>query len=104
MIDRGIIKWQPFDSCFDSQKVIQDLKEGKNTVNYPTLSEDQLANLEEQIKEAYNLKLIVNIIYYYDGEIKSIEGKIKYLNYQKKNLYLNNTVLYLKQILQIKEI
>ena len=26
VIDRGIIKWQPFNSCFNSEEVIKDLK------------------------------------------------------------------------------
>ncbi len=104
MIDRGIIKWQPFDSCFNSNKVIHDLKLEKNLVNYPTLSEDQLELLEEEIALAYNLKLRVNITYYYNGEIKNIQGQIKYLDSQKKRLYLNDKTLYIKQILQIEEI
>ncbi len=102
--DRGIIKWQPFNSCFNSELVIQDIKKHKNRVNFPTLSDDQLYIIAEKIKLAFNLKTIINFDYYYDGQIKNIEGTIEGLNLQEKKLYINKMAIYFQQILKIREI
>ncbi len=103
-LDRGIIKWQPFNSLFNPINIIDDINDSKNRKKFPELSEDQIKEIEEKIMEAYNLKLIINLKYYYDGRIKNIKGKISFLNIPKKLLYLNNLELYFKQILEIEEI
>ncbi len=101
--DRGIIKWQPFNSCFNCEEMMQDIEKAKNKQKYPILSEDQLSNLEHQIINAYNLKLTIKIFYYYDGNIKNENGQINYLNTHTKKLYLNNIKIYFNQILKISE-
>ena len=101
MIDRGIIKWQPFNSCFSGINVINDITKEKDKFIYPTLSEDQLKIIEEKIKDAYILKLNINLKYFTDGEIKFIVGKINYINFQEKKICLNNINIYFKQILDI---
>ena len=102
MIDRGIIKWQPFDSCFNSKEIISDIKREKDKINLPILSEDQIIFLNEKILNAYNLKNNVHIEYYYDGDIKILDGKINYLNIRKKELFINNIKIYFNQILKIE--
>ena len=104
MIDRGIIKWQHFNSCFNSEKIILDIDKKKNRIKYPILSEDQIMDLENKLKDSYNLKIIINIKYYYDGCIEFIKGKIKYLDWQEKKIYINNINIYLSQILEISDI
>lgn len=102
-IDRGIIKWQPFNSCFDANLVMDDINKEKNRTSYPILSEDQLFVIEEKLLTAYELKTIVQIKYYYDGNIKEINGKINSLNQAKKILYINNQEIHFRQILKIIE-
>ncbi len=104
MIDRGIIKWQPFNSCFNPELIIKNININKMREIPPTLSEDQLNNLENLIKEAYNLKLYIKLKYYYDGKIKEIIGKINKVSNQEKKLYLNNTTIYFTQVLEIIKI
>ena len=99
--DRGIIKWQPFNSCFNANVIIQDINKKKNKESYPILSEDQLEKIEDTIKDAYILKEDVGIKYYYDGNIIEKVGKINYLDMQNKNIYLSNKIIYFKQILKI---
>ena len=99
--DRGIIKWQPFNSCFNAGVIIQDINKEKRKEKCPILSEDQLENIEDTIKDAYILKQDVNIKYYYDGNIIERLGKINYLDIQKKNICLSNKIIYFKQILKI---
>ena len=51
--DRGMIKWQPFDSLLSTKKVAKEIINEKSKVAMPTLSEDQLLNIEEKVLEAY---------------------------------------------------
>ena len=98
--DRGIIKWQPFNSLFNASIIINDINIEKNKESCPILSEDQLENIEDTIKDAYILKQDVDIKYFYDGNIIEKSGKINYLDMQKKNICLSNKIIYFKQILK----
>jgi hypothetical protein len=101
MKDRGIIKWQPFDSCFSSQKIIKDVLNQKKKQIMPTLSNDQIEAIEEKIIDAYHLKEEIKIKYYYNGIICEEKGKIQYIFLHEKKICLNQKYIYLKQILNV---
>lgn len=101
MIDRGIIKWQPFDSCYSSQQVLKDIISKKNNVLYPILSEDQLNIIQEKIERAYYLQDNINLDYFYNGKILSIMGKINYLDIPRKKIIINNSSINFRQIINI---
>lgn len=101
MIDRGIIKWQPFDSCYSTGKILKEIHNKKNSVKFPILSDDQLLILEEKVIDAYHLNNTINIEYYYNGNLFKINGKINSINYQQKKLCVNNNTIYFKQIIKV---
>lgn len=101
MIDRGIIKWQPFDSCYSCGKILKDIYKQKNRNKLPTLSEDQLIELEEKILNAYHLNETISIKYFYNGSLYQKNGKINFINLQEKKLYINNCIIYFKQIIEV---
>lgn len=101
MIDRGIIKWQPFNSCMEPNKIIKSITNEKNRYTLPIFSEDQIEIINQKIIDAYNLQLIVNIKYYFNGKIYKTNGKIDYLNIQDKRIIINKKSLYIKQILNV---
>lgn len=101
--DRGMIKWQPFDSVTSTKKLCYDILQKKNYQHVPLLSEDQLNDIEELIINSYYNKEIIIITYYFDGKILIKEAKIKYLDKYKKQLILNDTaIIHFKQIINIK--
>ena len=55
--DRGMVKWQPFDSLLSSKKVAREIIKEKNKVAMPTLSEDQLLNIEEKYTKEDLIKI-----------------------------------------------
>lgn len=101
MIDRGIIKWQPFDSCYSSGKALKDIYKQKNRNKLPTLSEDQLYELEQKILDSYHLNENISIEYFYNGSLYQMSGKITSINLQEKKIYINNHIIYFKQIINI---
>ncbi len=99
--DRGIIKWQPFNSLFSSNEVLQTLSYEKTKQDIPILSEEEIKELEEKIIEAYYTEETIILSYYKNGYIKKITGKIKKIDQVSKIVYLNNLKLLFKQILSI---
>ena len=103
--DRGMIKYQPFDSLTNSYWMKKELQKNKNKITQPTLSEDQLEEIDMKIKEAYFNKDMIKIYYYFNGAILKKEIKIKLIDYNKKQIVLSdNTKIYYKQIVSVKNI
>ncbi len=101
--DRGMLKWQPFDSVIQSKKVVNNLSNKRNKIEQPILSEDQLIEFNDIITQAYYSNNIIKISYYFSGNIISKEAKIKKINYVKKQIILSdNTTIFYKQITNIK--
>ena len=102
--DRGMIKWQPFDSLLSTKKVAKEIINEKSKVAMPTLSEDQLLNIEEKVLEAYYNGETVRLVYYRKGTYYTT-SLIKYIDKYKKQLILNDgSILYFKQIVKIEQI
>ena len=103
--DRGMIKWQPFDSLLSTKKVAKEIISEKSKVARPTLSEDQLLNIEEKVLEAYYNGETVRLVYYRKGTYYTKISLIKYIDKYKKQLILNDgSILYFKQIVKIEQI
>ena len=103
--DRGMVKWQPFDSLLSSKKVAKEIINEKSKVAMPTLSEDQLLNIEEKVLEAYYNGETVRLVYYRKGTYYTKNSLIKYIDKYKKQLILNDgSILYFKQIVKIEQI
>ena len=98
MIDRGMIKWQPFDSCFSSRSIVKSVQEEKNKIFPPILSNEQIAFIETKIMDAYNLQSLITMTYYFNGNIIKETGKISSVHFIKKEIVLNNKFIYFGQI------
>ena len=51
MIDRGFVKWQPFNSLTPLKDTIQELEEDKKVLR-PTLFPEELSLLNDEILDA----------------------------------------------------
>jgi hypothetical protein len=101
--DRGMIKWQPFDSITSTKKMCYDILKERNYETPPILSEDQLEIIEETILNSYYNKDKVKIAYYYNGSILNKETKIKYIDKIKKQIICSDAhIIHFKQIIKIK--
>ena len=100
-LDRGIIKWQPFDSVTPSKKMIDKLLNEKLKINKPILSEEQLNSIQNGLFEAYNNEIITTIEYYKNGYILKEIGKIATINPNVSKVIINNKTIYFNQIVKI---
>jgi len=102
MSDRGMIKWQPFDSLTNSKKMKKEIAKNKIKKEMPILSEDQLEKINENIQEAYHNYSNIKITYYFNNNIIVKETKIKKIDFNLKQIILlDNTKLYYKQVINI---
>ncbi len=101
MIDRGFIKWQPFESVLNSKEVIKELeqKEDKKPILFP----EELEILNEQIKEAYFSQNKIILTFYSQNKIQNLETYI-YKIFPTTNLLeiKNHQIISFKQIIHIK--
>ena len=101
MIDRGISKWQPFNSLINAKDILNDLNKNK-TIIKPILFPEEKEALNEKIINAYYDKSIIILEYYENNKINKIKVKIKeiYPNYNTLKLS-NNKVISFNQIINI---
>lgn len=100
-LDRGIIKWQPFDSVTPSKKMVDKLLNEKLKIKKPVLSEEQLEDIQNKLFEAYNNEIKTTIEYYKNGYILKEIGKIKILYPNMSKIIINNKTIYFNQIVKI---
>lgn len=101
MNDRGMIKWEPFNSVAPSSRIISDVMNEKNKVKKPILSEDQLHEIEKRLMEAFSANIEIDLVYYENGYLRTILDKIKKIDYVGKKIYLLSKIIYFNQILSV---
>ena len=103
MRDRGMIKWQPFDSLINSKQVINDILQAKKKINKPILSLDQQNYLNTLLLESFYNQSKVIIKYFFENNVNTITGTISHIDQNKKLIVVNDIKnLHISQILQIK--
>lgn len=102
MEDRGIIKWQPFNSLINGNEVINSILKEKAKIKKPIISEEEKKEIEAKIIDAYFTQIIVNITYFKNGNLTKVEGRIKKIDQVYKLVYLNELKLLFNQIISIE--
>lgn len=89
MIDRGFIKWQPFNSVISNKTILNGL-EKKKEIEKPTLFPENIENLNNKIIEAYYSQSKINVIFYEKNEIKKIKTTIHKIDASRNLIELDN--------------
>ncbi|HEY8405786.1 MAG TPA: YolD-like family protein [Acholeplasma sp.] len=89
-LDRGIIKWLPFDGLVGFHDLIKDLKYRLGKKEKPILSEDQMMEMDYKFKQALKDNLEMFITYYEDGYLKDTVGHVLKLDLIERKLMLDN--------------
>ena len=101
MIDRGFIKWQPFNSLITNKEMLNNIHNEKN-ISLPTFFPEKLQILNEKITNAYYSKSYINLTFYENNLIKTLKTKIIALYPSNNTLKLiNNQIISFNQIINI---
>ncbi len=103
MPDRCEIRWAPFNSVIDSKILVNEIRESNRKVIKPSLSEDELEEINNKIIEAYHNASIISIYYFYKGSILNKKGIIECIKLDNKKIILNDySSVYFDQIIKIE--
>lgn len=98
-IDRGFIKWLPFNSVINPKELIKEIKKEKKYQS-PMLCEERLIENEHNLLNAYESKSIIKIVYFKNNNFFKVTSKIQYLDSINKKIILdNNSKIYFSQII-----
>ncbi len=101
MNDRGIIKWQPFDSVCSSSKLKKEVANSKNKISKPILSDEQKLNIENDILQAYHENILITITLFKSNQIYKISKKIaKIIVIKKKIIFDDYSYIFFDQIIK----
>lgn len=103
MRDRGMIKWQPFDSVTSSRKMVQHIMYEKEKMAKPVLSQEQLIEIQEKIWEGYHSQVPLRIVYFFKGRYQ-VKQNLLILDIQvnqKRILFEDSSSLYFEQIIRV---
>ncbi len=79
-MDRGIIKWSPFDGLAGFNDLYKELKYRLGKQAMPLLSDDQLYEMDITIQQAIGERRPVYVAYYEDGYFKQAYGEITHVD------------------------
>jgi len=99
--DRGMIKWQPFNSVISNKQLVSEVLYEKSKINMPTLSEEQRKNIEQRLVLAFYECEAIKICYYYQGKIYELNETIKKIDSTYRKIYFNNKTLLFDQIVKV---
>lgn len=96
-------KWLPFNSLVSSKEIINELRNKRNYQQMPTLSEDELANLELMIKKAFHTQEKIQVTYFWQNQYFTKLGFIKRIDANQQKIFFDdNTSIYFEQMIKIK--
>ncbi len=93
--------WLPFNAVCDGTNLVDMIEKEKSRYKKPTLSEEQLEDIQEKIFIAYNNHDIITIKYYNYGYYYEIKNKIKKIDgIQRKIILENGKTIFFSQVIR----
>lgn len=100
MQDRGMIKWAPFNSVVNSKYIVEAIIIEKSKIRKPILSDEQIAEIEDNILESFINQIPLSFKIYQGGFIKEIKGTVVKIDSVKTRIFLDNhKYLYFREII-----
>ncbi|OEK56308.1 YolD-like family protein [Staphylococcus equorum] len=103
---RGMVKWAPFATIPEQHERLNQFKQDQNKIEKPELSDDQLNELNDTLILKMFHEPNIEVSYFEDGYIQSIEGYIHKVDTHQQILHLYEgtglSKINLKDIVEIK--
>jgi len=100
--DRGIIKWQPFNSVIPTKTI---LNTNTKVIPHPSFFPEEIEDLTNKILEAYYANNTIELSIYEQNKINKYLTTITKINSNNKTIKLkNNKTIFFNQIIAIKNI
>ena len=102
MNDRGMIKWQPFDSVYSSKELEREILIKRSKISKPILTDEQINNIEANLFHAYHENIPVKITFFQSNRLFKITKKIiKIILINQKIIFEDLSYIYFDQIIYL---
>lgn len=103
MPNRNAIKWAPFNSVINGNYIMNTVVKEKSRIIKPILSEEQINEFENLIKESLINKIPLEFTIYDNGYTKNIKGTVTKIDSSLNKIFLNyNNHIFFCEIMDIK--
>lgn len=92
MSNRNAIIWAPFNSVANSSYMLNAIIKQKESIKKPELSEDQISNFNNLIKESLISNTELEFTIYNNGYPKKIKGTIIRIDNSFQKIHLNSNI------------
>ena len=100
MHDRGMIKWMPFNSVVNTKYIVNSIEKEKRKISKPILSDEQIAEIENNILESFINKVPISFKIYQAGYIYEFIDTVTNIDSSKKIIVLaNHKKIYFREII-----
>lgn len=101
MADRGMKKWLPFSSLVEQGSFLDKMIYEKNKIEKPRVSVEQARKIDRLLKEYDGSNIEMKI--YVDGYLYKYYGKIEKIDVSRKQIYLEDIHIPIKNIIDIED-
>ena len=99
--DRGNKKWTAM-MLIEHRKKLKELKEHEDDRKKPILDDQEKAVINSRLHQALERNLKVKIKYYRDKRFKTISGRIKRVDMNRKEVVISDEVIDVEDLLELK--
>ena len=99
--DRKMMKWMPFNALLEQGDYLKELLNKQNRKTMPSLSEDQLMEMNYNLESAFVYKEPVHVLYYQDGDYERVEGIIRKIDPYHKTIQVGNKTIPVQVVIEI---
>ncbi len=100
MHDRGMIKWLPFNALINGEEVANAIEKEKSKIPKPTLSDEQIGEIENNILESFINKIPLSFKIYQGGYTFQFVDIVVNIDSAKKFIILSNhKKIYFREII-----
>jgi len=98
--DRGNKKWTAM-MLIEHRKKLKELKEHEDDRKKPILDDQEKAVINSRLHQALERNLKVKIKYYRDKRFKTISGRIKRVDVNRKEVVISDEVIEVEDLLEL---
>jgi hypothetical protein len=100
MSDRGMKKWAPYASLIEQKGTISKMKNHREKVKKPQLSQEMANEINECLLRAKDQNVVID--YFFEGSKHRLAGLVTKMNYEQKWLMIEEFKLAFALILSIR--
>ncbi|MCQ2547401.1 MAG: YolD-like family protein [Clostridia bacterium] len=93
-------QFMPFAALTGLEEALRKKERELETVDKPTMSEDQLRELDDKLR-SFEYGQMVTVKFYFEGTVGEVSGRFKNIDYLNKQIVLFDKTIKISSILEL---